>query len=374
MQTGSHIRLGEIAGIPVGIHYSWFIIFGMVALSLAQGFFPSVVPNAPVLLYWVLGLGTTLLFFASVLIHELAHSIMARASGLKVDGIDLFVFGGVSKLEDEPQTPFAEFKIAIVGPITSFALAIIFYILAGLAGHKSTPLGCVATQLWWINLVLGAFNLIPGFPLDGGRVLRAILWDSLGSLRQATRIAAMVGQFLGYGLIGFGVILLFGGIGIAALWYAFIGWFLLQAAEAGYQQVVLRESIAGVKVRDVMRSEAVSIPADLTVQDAVDRHFFRYDSTVFPVFSGDRLEGVLTLDSVRALPKDQWSTTSVGEVVQPVVESLAVSPDDELEATLNKIGGREEGVLLVMDDGEIRGVISQRDLLKYINRRLQLGL
>jgi Zn-dependent protease/CBS domain-containing protein len=367
-----HLRLGKLFGIPIGIHYSWFIIFVLIAVSLAQGFFPSCVPEQSTLLYWVLGLVTAVLFFASVLAHELAHSLVGRAAGMEIEGIDLFVFGGVSKLEDEPQSPGVEAKMTIVGPLTSFVLAAGFYGVAALTGFRQTYVGCAAIHLWWINMAVGVFNLVPAFPLDGGRVLRSILWHFMGNLRRATRIAAAVGRFFGYALIAYGIISLFHGPALGGVWLAFIGWFLLQAAESSYTQLVIRESIAGVHIRDIMRSDLVAVPAGLTVREAVDEFLLQHDATIFPVVRDGEFVGLLTIDAVRGLSREQWPSTPVASGAEAPDPDLGLSPDDDAEEAIKKLSTEAEALLVVVEDGRLVGVVSHRDLYRHI--RLRMGL
>ncbi len=285
-RPGGGIRLGSVAGIEIGLDYSWFVIFGLVLLTMGAGYLPSELPGTSHIVIWVLALLTTILFFASVLGHELAHSILARINGLPIEGIDLFILGGIAKLQEEPHSPRQEFIIAIVGPLTSFVIGAVFAVLWIALRPISSPLAVVAEYVAQINILLGAFNLLPGFPMDGGRVLRAVIWLRTGSLRQATQVATSVGQFFGYALIILGLVELFVTQSFSGIWLAFIGWFILQAAQASYQQLLMRQSIAGVKVREILSTTPPIIPAHISVHDAIDRYFMEYPASVFPVMHG----------------------------------------------------------------------------------------
>jgi len=369
-RPGGGIHLGTVAGIKIGLDYSWFVIFGLVLLVMGAGYLPNALPNTSTIVIWVLALLTTILFFASVLGHELAHSILARINGLPIEGIDLFIFGGIAKLQEEPRSPRQEFIIAIVGPLTSF---VVFAVLWIALRPISLPLAVVAEYVAQINILLGAFNLIPGFPLDGGRVLRAIMWSRTGSLRRATQVATSVGQFFGYALIILGLVELFVTQSFGGIWLAFIGWFLLQAAQASYQQLLTRESITGVKVREILSTTPPIIPANINVHDAIDHYFMEYPANVFPVMHGGQLLGVIGVEEVRKVDYSARAITPVAQVVRTVAEDHFVSPDDDAFTALEKISRQGSGLLIVMAGENFAGIITQQDLLRLVQLRLQLG-
>jgi len=366
------IHLGTVAGIKIGLDYSWFVIFGLVLLMMGAGYLPSELPDTSTPVIWVLALLTTILFFASVLGHELAHSILARLNGLPIEGIDLFIFGGIAKLQEEPHSPRQEFIIAVVGPLTSFVIGAVFAVLWIALGPISPPLAVVAQYVAEINILLGAFNLIPGFPLDGGRVLRAIIWSRTGSLRRATQVATSVGQFVGYTLIILGLVELFVTQSLSGIWLAFIGWFLLQAAQASYQQLLMRQSIAGVKVREILSTTPPIIPANISVHDAIDHYFMEYPANVFPVMHGGQLLGVVGVEEVRGVDYSARAITPVAQVVRTVAEDHFVSADDDASTALEKISRQGGGLLIVMAGENFAGIITQQDLLRLIQLRLSL--
>jgi len=370
-RPGGGIHLGTVAGINIGLDYSWFAIFGLVLLSMGLGYLPSELPETSSILIWVLALLTTILFFASVLGHELAHSILARINGLPIEGIDLFIFGGIAKLQEEPHSARQEF-IAIVGPLSSFVIGAVFAVLWIVLRPISSPLAVVAQYVAQINILLGGFNLLPGFPMDGGRVLRAIIWSRTGSLRRATQVATSVGQFFGYALIILGLVELFVTQSLSGIWLAFIGWFILQAAQASYQQLLMRQSIAGVKVREILSTTPPIIPAHISVRDAIDHYFMEYPASVFPVMHGGQLLGVVSVEEVRGVDYSARAITPVAQVVRTVAEDHFVSPDDDASTALEKISRQGGGLLIVMAGENFAGIITQQDLLRLIQLRLSL--
>jgi Zn-dependent protease len=330
-----------------------------------------------------------LLFFASVLAHELAHSLVARAQGLPVRTITLFLFGGVSNIQREPRSPGAEFLMAIVGPITSIVLGVIFFVLGGVSAgtlmHAVTPsmaslahLSPPAIILLWlgqINILLGIFNLIPGFPLDGGRVLRSILWAATNNLRAATRWASWVGQAIGWLMIIGGLAMIFGiqipffGSGfLGGLWLAFIGWFLTMAAIQSYRQVVLEDVLEGVPVARLMRPTVPTVPATLSISDLVHAHMMGTDERCFAVLrDGDHLVGLVCLDDVRKVPRDAWETTRVQQIMTPMDQLAVVTPQEEASEALTELTGRDVNQVPVVQDGRLVGMLRRRDVLRWLH-------
>ena len=276
-------KLFRIAGITIGIHYTWIFAFIFFSWTLAQVYFPLSYPGWSAVAYWITGIIAALLIFVSVLLHELAHSLVANARGIPVRSITLFILGGASNLEEEPQKPAAEFAMAIMGPTTSLVLAAIFWGLSRLPGDTTTPLAAILSYMAIINVYLGIFNLLPGFPLDGGRVLRSIIWGSTGNLTRATDIAGMVGQIFGWIFIGLGLFLMISVSFVSGLWIAFIGWFLNSSADASRKEITLRERLSHVKVRELMNPDIETIRPDAMVQEMVMNIFRKQQGRAVPV-------------------------------------------------------------------------------------------
>jgi Zn-dependent protease/CBS domain-containing protein len=368
----SSLRLFKIAGIDIGIHYTWILIFRLLSWSLAQAFFPQVYPGWDTLTYWVTGVAAALLLFVSVLLHELAHSLVAQARGMTVSSITLFIFGGVSNLEDEPEKPKVEFAMSIVGPLTSLALAGIFWGLVQLVPNQQSPLAAMLTYLALVNGIVAAFNLLPGFPLDGGRVLRSIIWHRTGSLVRATNIAATVGRFMGWALIGFGLFQVFAGNLIGGIWFAFIGWFLSSSADASRREVSLREQLSGVQVKDVMEANPANMSPDTTVAELVSNVFRKQHGRAVPVCQNDNILGIVTVTDVKELPRDKWESTPVKDIMTrgPL---HSVTPDDDLNKALRLITRRDINQVLVLQDGKCAGLVSRSDILSHLQLSEELG-
>src|SRR5919109_734210 len=354
---GTSWRVGRIAGIEVRVDRSWVVIALLITYSMylrASFLYRDLSGGGAV----GLAILATVLFFGSVLVHELAHALVSQARGIRVQDITLFLFGGATRARVESRGPGDEFLIAAVGPLTSGLLAALFAIVAGLGGDVlSRPLAGTFGYLAWTNLLLAAFNLVPGFPLDGGRLLRSAIWKATGSLGRATRIASQAGQVVGWLLVAAGVASLLGGNLAGGIWFAFIGWFLVQAARASYQELQLRDLLRGVEAEDVMASKLLRIPPDLSLQDAVDDYFMRYDHGAFPVDEQGRTIGLLTLRGVRRVPREQWPTRRVREHMVPLGDQVVVAPDARMDGVLGKLEDGEAGRVLVVQDDEVVGVI-----------------
>src|SRR5438067_6681149 len=295
-------RIGKIAGIDIDIHVSWIIILVLLTVSLATGWFPQLYPGWSSAIYWVVGLISALLLFVSVLLHELAHSVVARARGLPVKNITLFIFGGVSNIEKEPGSPGIEFQVAVVGPLTSLLIGALALALLYLLGQNTSALAAILWYLGFANILLGIFNLIPGFPLDGARVLRSIVWKINGNLRRATRIVTVVGQIIAFLFILAGIWLFFVGYVIDGLWLGFIGWFLLSSAQSANSEVMLQSVFRGVTVGEVMNTAPTTVPANISLQKLVYEHFLPSGLRSALVIQGDRLAGLITLSDIRHVP------------------------------------------------------------------------
>ncbi|MFB3881475.1 MAG: site-2 protease family protein [Armatimonadota bacterium] len=367
------LRIGRIFGIEIAIDYTWFIIFFIVAAGLSTGWLARYMPGVPLGLRWIVAGLAAILFFASVLLHELSHSIIALRNGMKVSGITLFLFGGVSKLSDEPKSAGVELKMAIAGPLTSVALALVFLALAFLL--KPVPvLSGVFRWLGIVNGFLAAFNLVPGFPLDGGRVLRAGIWQWTANLGEATRIAAGFGQGVGILMIVGGILSYFLGGGFGGLWLAFIGWFLMQAAQSSYQQMMLRQALTGVSVTHVMTPSVDSVPPDLTLDQVVHDYIMARNHPAFPVVEDGRLLGLLCVTEVRAIPRQQWPVTTARQAAAPLSDHNTISPSADAWEALVRMSQENCGRLLVVENGMVRGIISRTDIMRLMRSRLQLGL
>ena len=365
---GTSWRVGRIAGIEVRVDSSWVVIALLITYSMylrASILYPELSGGGAV----ALGILATVLFFGSVLVHELAHAVVSQARGIRVLDITLFLFGGATRARVESRGPADEFLIALVGPLTSALLAALFGIVATLGRDVlSTPVVGTFGYLAWTNLLLAVFNLLPGFPLDGGRLLRSAIWKATGSIGRATRVASLAGQAVGWLLVAAGVASLLGGNLAGAIWFAFIGWFLVQAARASYQELQLRDMLRGVEAEDVMAGDLVRIPPELSLQDAVDDYFMRYDHGAFPVDEQGRTIGLLTLRGVRRVPKEQWPTRRVRDHMVPLGDQVVVAPDARMDGVLGKLQDGDAGRVLVVQDGEVVGIITPSDLTRWLRR------
>jgi Zn-dependent protease/predicted transcriptional regulator len=369
----SSFKLGRIGGIEIGIHYTWLFAFFLVAWSLAGGFFPANYPGWGASTYWVVGIVTALALFASVLVHELSHSFVALARGHGVHSITLFIFGGVSNLKSEAEDPKDEFLISIVGPLTSFALAALFWLLVQALALGDSPLGAILGYLALINVMLGLFNLLPGFPLDGGRVLRSIIWAASGSLRRATEIASYVGQGFGFLLIFWGVSQVLGGNFLNGLWIGFIGWFLNSAAEATRQQQVLQEGLRGARVAELMNPEPPIASPTMSVQEFVFDHVVRHGQRALLVVDEGRLVGIVSITDAKELPQAAWPTTAVGAIMTPA-PLKTVSPDADVNGALQLLVEGSLNQVPVVRDGQLVGLLSRIDIMRFLQLREELGL
>jgi Zn-dependent protease/CBS domain-containing protein len=365
---GASWRVGRIAGIEIRIDSSWAVIALLITYSMylqVSQVYQDISAGEAV----GIGVLATALFFGSVLVHELAHALVSQTRGIRVQDITLFLFGGATRAKVDSRGPRDEFLIALVGPLTSGLLAGLFGIIAGLGSNLLTrPLAGTLGYLAWTNLLLAAFNLIPGFPLDGGRLLRSAIWKATGSLARATQIASMAGQGVGWLLVAAGVVFLLAGDLAGGIWFAFIGWFLVQAARSSYQELQLQQLLRGVEAEDVMAANLLRIPPDLTLQQAVDDYFMRYDHSGFPVEEQGRTIGLLTLRGVRRVPREQWPTRRVRDHMVPLGDQVVVAPDARMDGVLGKLQDGEANRVLVAQDGEVVGIITPSDLTRWLRR------
>jgi len=365
------IQLGSIAGFEISLDYSWFIIFFLILASFTGVVFPPAAPGLDQIDYLVMGLSGALLFFASLLIHELAHAFAARARDVEVEGITLFIFGGMARTTREASSPGDEFFIAVVGPLASFALAALGYIVASAASSLGLGLGVVvvAEYLGFLNLILAVFNLLPGFPLDGGRLFRATVWKMTGSFRTATRIAATGGRILGWSLIGLGLFsFLFAGGYVGGLWLVFIGWFLGHAARTSYQQVLLQEMLRPLTAAEAMSANPETVGPDLPVEGLVHDHFLRKPYSAFPVTEDGVVIGLVTLGQVRNMPKEQWKSKSVHDVMSTLEETVIIGPETPMTTVLERMREADTRRVLVAREWELMGIISATDVTRWLDR------
>lgn len=380
------LSLGRLFGVEIRLDGSLLIIFALVTFNLGAGLVPRWHPDWSAVATWSLAVGAAVLFFASLLAHELAHAFVARALGVPVNRVTLFLFGGLAHMEREPPSPRAEFLIAAVGPLTSFGLGALALaggaFLAGptlVAAAGEGPeaafaamqgLGPLATILLWVgpvNLVLGVFNLVPGFPLDGGRVLRAILWGVTDDLVKATRWASNAGRAVAWGLMGLGVLNLFGGAFASGLWLMVIGWFLNNAARSSYQQVLVKQALEAVPVARLMRTRLDTVSPDVSIDELVRDHVLTGDQHAFPVEQGGVLQGLVCIHDLRKVPQAQWAHTPVGAVMTPYDTLETLTPKADAEQALEKLARREVEQLPVVDDeAHLLGLVRRQDLVRWL--------
>jgi Zn-dependent protease/CBS domain-containing protein len=360
-------KIGTLAGIDIRVHYTWLFALFLIAWSLALGYFPMSDQGLGAATYWVLGIAAALLLFASVLVHELGHSVVAGARGLRVENITLFIFGGVSSIASEASTARDEFLIAVVGPLMSLLLAGLFWVV-GQAVPSASAVGALANYLAQANLLLGLFNIVPGFPLDGGRVLRSIVWAVTGDMPRATRIASYVGQGVAFVLIGWGVVNVLSGNLFGGLWIAFIGWFLNNGAEGSRQQLTVRSALDGVPVTSVMDPTPEAIPLTLSVRDFVLEHALRRGQRALPVVEDGRLAGIVSITDAKHLGQEAWATTPVSAVMTRMpLKTLA--PEADLTAALELMVANGIHQIPIETNGVLVGMLSRSDVMRH----LQLG-
>lgn len=356
-------KIATIMGIPIRVHFSWLLIFGLITWSLSTLYFPKAAPRLPEVSYWVGGSLAALLLFVSVALHELSHSLVALKYRLPIVNITLFIFGGVSQMKGEPQNPKAELLIAIAGPFSSFILAVFFFLINGFVTHPVAK--ALFSYLTQLNFVLGVFNLIPGFPMDGGRVVRAFIWRKTRDFFYATRKASRYGQNIALFFIIFGLLSVFAGFP-GALWLMIIGWFLHTAAHASYQQASVQETLIGIKVRDIMVRDVVTIPSDENVEHVVNEYFLKYGYGGFPVADRGNFIGFVTLKEIKNIPKEQWRDTRVSQIVMPHQKRWEVSMDDDALKALEVMISEDKGRLVVMEKEKVVGLITRNGITSYI--------
>ncbi|HEX6125764.1 MAG TPA: site-2 protease family protein [Pyrinomonadaceae bacterium] len=372
------IILGRIYGIEIGLHYSWLIIAVLISLSLSR-YFSEAHPDWSGGTIWAMSLGTAILFFIAIVLHELSHAAVARMNDLPVRSITLFALGGVAQIEKEAPSGTIEFWLGIVGPITSAVIGSICLGISYLLGWQpmsdpDMPLMAMLVWLGYINIALAAFNMIPGFPMDGGRVLRGIIWSITGDGAKATRIASASGQLMAVGFIVFGLFLFFGGAGFGGLWIAFIGWFLLNAAKASYAQVEVTEGLRGVTVGDLMTRDCPSTDSQENLQTLIDEYLLRTGRRCFMVTEMGKPVGMITPHEIKAIEPRLRVFKSVADVMRPIDSLYTVTPQTPASDALEMIGREGVNQLPVVTDGRLEGIISREQIINYIVTRRELNL
>ena len=375
------LNIGRIIGIPVRIHYTLWLVLLLIAWSLAEGYMPQHYPGLGATTYWAIGIVSAIVLFVSVFLHELSHSYIAKKNGLPIKRITLFFFGGVSEMSEEPKDPALEVRMAAAGPLTSFLIAIVlggFWYLTVLVGGPTpgglTPIIATLYYAALLNGVLGAFNLIPAFPLDGGRVLRGSLWNRSKNLLSATTNATRVSEAISLLMMAVGLFFVVFGDFINGLWIIFLGWFIRSGAETSLRQTRLTESLAGVIVVDIMTRELLSVSPDASVQQLVSDYFLVHPHGGYPVISDGKLLGVVTMSSVRSIPREKREVERVSQAMVPYERTITVSPTTSAIDALQMMAKNGVGRLVVMDGDRIAGMVTRGDLMKTMKARQELGL
>jgi Zn-dependent protease/CBS domain-containing protein len=371
---GKRMKLFKLMGFEVKIDASWLVIAVLVTWSLAKGAFPYWYPHLPQATYWIMGVVGALGLFVSIIAHEFCHSLVARKFGMPMKGITLFIFGGVAEMGDEPPTAKAEFMMAIVGPLSSLAIGGVFYLVYrwGLAGGWPTPVNAVTSYLAYINGILAVFNLLPAFPLDGGRVLRSILWGAKDNLRWATRVSSAIGAAFGIGLIFLGVLQFIGGNVIGGAWMFLIGIFLRNAAQMSYQQLLVRKALEGEPVRRFMNADPVTVQDSITVAQLVEDYIYKYHYKMFPVMSGEKLVGCITTRQVKEIPREAWDRETIREAAEPCTAENTISPATDAIKALAMMNQSGVSRLMVVENGRLVGLVTLKDLLDFFSLKVEL--
>ena len=365
---GRSFQIAKIFGIPFRLDFSWFLIFIFVTLMLAMSFFPDSFKGWNSAYYWIVGIATSLLFFASVIVHELAHSIVSKRTGIPVKSITLFLFGGIAQIGKEATQPKTDLVISIAGPASSVLLAGIFYGIAYLCNGWNVYLFALTSYLSYVNLILAVFNMIPGFPLDGGRVLRAIIWLATGNYLRATKIATTAGYAISIILIAAGALIFFIWGYFDGLWLIFIGFFLNGAARATYQQTILRENLKGYTAQDVISRDLPRIPRNVNLMDLIEGTLPRSPNQFYLVTDGDSVVGILTIWQIKKVPQSQWSLTNVANIMIPVEQLKVVRPADDASSIIEKFDQGQDDAVAVSSEGKVAGIITRQSLFDFAQR------
>ncbi|MCC6543913.1 MAG: site-2 protease family protein [Nitrospirae bacterium] len=371
----SGFKIFRVLGIPIYINYTWFIVFSLVVYTLAVSYFPYLGPYYEPSVRWIMAFIAAILLFSSILLHELSHSYVAQRQGIKIKSITLFVFGGIAQMVGESRSPGGEMKIAAAGPALSLFISGIFWTIVFVfkRGMATSPVLAISYFLAYTNMILAVFNLIPGFPLDGGRMLRAFIWKRSNNLNKATLITSRIGKGFALLLIVGGLWNILQGVFISGLWMIFVGMFLQQAADQGYRQTVLNRTLSSVKIRDIMVSPAIVVNNDVTLDHIVNDFFFRYRYNSFPVVSGDVLAGIISFHDIKLVEKEKWPYTIVQDIMHKEINAFTISPESGALEALDKMIDTHSGRLVVTENGHIAGMISQRDIMHMLKMKADLG-
>jgi Zn-dependent protease/CBS domain-containing protein len=373
---GKRFKLFKFLGFEVGIDLSWIIIAILIAWSLSTGYFPFQIQNLSIRIYWLMGIIGAVGLFFSIIAHEFCHSLVARKSGMPMKGITLFIFGGVAEMSDEPPSAGTEFLIAVVGPLSSLAIAAVFWGIyrMGITANWPQAVNGVVAYLSMINALLAVFNLIPAFPLDGGRILRSILWGWKGNLRWATRISSSIGVGFGILLILLGFIRILGGNFIGGMWLGLIGLFIHGAAKMSYQQLITRKALEGEPLKRFMQTDPVTVPDSLTVEKLVEDYIYRYHFKLFPVVDSNKLRGCITTKKVKEIPRDQWGKKTVGEVADPCSAENTIDPESDAVKALSAMRRNNASRLMVVKNDQLVGIIALKDMLEFLSLKVELDV
>ena len=371
---GKRIPLFKLFGFTVNIDLSWLILAVLISWSLAKSLFPYYFPGFSNQIYWWMGIAGAVGLFMSIVFHEFCHSLVARQFGLPMKGITLFIFGGVAEMESEPESPKAEFLMAVAGPISSIFLGVILYFIQ-LAGQKTgwpKPINSVLQYLMVINFVLAGFNLLPAFPLDGGRILRSILWGIKKNIRWATHVASSLGSAFGIFLIVFGILNIITGGFIGGIWYLLIGIFIRSASQMSYKQLLIRNALGGEKIQHFMKTDPVTVSPSLSVEQLVNDYFYKYHYKMFPVTNGDGLLGCITSKQVKELPKEEWERYSVKDIMAQCSDGNVVSPQMDALEVLSLMNRTGNSRLMIVDQNHLLGIVTLKDMLKFFSIKIDL--
>ena len=369
---GKSIKLFKINGIPIGLHPSWFIIFVFLTWSLANGYFADRASSLPFTGVWALGLLTSLLFFGSVLAHELGHAFVALRNSIPVKSISLFFLGGVAEIDREPDAPGEEFRIAIAGPMVSLALALVFNSLSQVSAGLPY-LAAAFEYLGRVNLLLGVFNLIPGFPMDGGRILRAVIWKLTGDHYQATRAASFTGQLVAFGFIAYGGFSVFTGNLMNGIWMGFIGLFLLNLAGSAAAQAKIQQKLVGINVDQVMNRHYPSVSGETTLEQLVGETLAENGQGTYLVVDHEQPPGILTLSEITEVPRHLWSRIKAREVMNPLGRLVQISPDTPILTALREMEAANLRMVPVVEGFQVKGILSREQVRNYLRLRTELG-
>ncbi|MCK5392113.1 MAG: site-2 protease family protein [Deltaproteobacteria bacterium] len=371
---GKRIPLFKILGFEVRLDLSWFILAILITWSLAKGFFPHYFKDLPNATYWWMGVVGTLGLLISIVLHELSHSLVARRYGIPMKGITLFIFGGVAEMDEEPPSPKAEFLMAVVGPLASILIALLsyqIYILGKKFGWP-VPVNGIFLYLGIINMVLAIFNLIPGFPLDGGRMLRSALWYWKKNIKWATRVSSQIGAAFGLGLIILGVASFIFGNFIGGIWWVLIGFFLRNASQMSYQQLFIRKALEGEHVSRFMKTDLITVSASMPIEELVEDYFYKHLFKMYPVLDNSKLIGCVTTRMIKEIPKEDWKLRKVVEIVSPCTEENSIRTDTDAMDALSTMYRSGNSRLMVLEDGKLVGIIVLKDMMKFLSLKMDI--